>query len=249
MNNNIVVSENSQNGELTTEAVQTLILAGIVPKDTPKSQIQIFAHVCREKGVSPFSKEIYLVAYGNKYSIITGIDGFRKIASRTGELCGCDDAKYDLKSNGDYKTVADFQKNELPNTCTITIYRLMNGVRCPFTHTAKFSEFSSGQQKWLSMPFQMIAKVAEAFAIRKGFGDATSGISIEDETAAIQDIQAPVKPALPELSPTTDAKKWEKAVIEYCTENVTLQQIQKKYYVSPENIEILNAAKNEYKAD
>lgn len=190
MSNTIIVSENSQKGELTQEAISTLITAGIVPKDTPRSQIVIFAHVCAEKGISPFSKEIYLVGYGSKYSIITGIDGFRKIAARTGQLAGSDDPKFDLMPNGTYKTAASFAQKELPNTCTITIYRMISGVRCPFAHTVKFSEFSSGQQKWVSMPFQMIAKVAEAFAIRKGFGDATSGINVEEEAAAIMDAQS-----------------------------------------------------------
>jgi hypothetical protein len=130
------------------------------------------------------------LGYAGKYSIITGIDGFRKIAARTGQLCGCDDAKFDLKADGTFKTVADFKASETPNTCTITVYRLIGGIRCPFTHTAKFSEFSSGKQKWATMSFQMISKVAEAFALRKAFGDATSGISMEEEAAAISDTQA-----------------------------------------------------------
>lgn len=200
--NNIIVSENSQKGELTRDSINALVSAGIVPKDTPPSQIQIFAHVCAEKGISPFSKEIYLLGYGNKYSIITGIEGFRKIAARTGQLAGCDDAKYDLKSDGRYKTIAEYAKGEMPVTCTVSIYRIVNGVRCPFTHTAKFSEFSSGQQKWLTMPFQMIAKVAEAFALRKGFGDATSGIHIEEEAASMH-----VTEVKPEIILTEEQKQ------------------------------------------
>lgn len=190
MSNQVALLENSQRGELTVESITALIKAGIVPDGTPKSQIQIFAQVCQEKGISPFSKEVYLLCYAGKYSIITGIEGFRKIAARTNQFCGCDDAKFDLKADGTFKTIADFKNSEMPNTCTITVYRLMGGVRCPFTHTAKFSEFSSGKQKWLTMPFQMISKVAEAFALRKAFGDATSGISIEEEAVAISDAQS-----------------------------------------------------------
>lgn len=207
MSNQIVVSENSQKGELTAESITTLINAGIVPKDTPRSQIVIFAHVCAEKGISPFTKEIYLVGYGSKYSIITGIDGYRKIASRTGQLAGSDDPKFDLMPDGKYKTAASFGAKEMPNTCTVTIYRMISGVRCPFAHTVKFSEFSSGQQKWASMPFQMIAKVAEAFAIRKGFGDATSGIGIEEEAAAMVDAQSIVVTESKELTPDEKQKQ------------------------------------------
>ncbi len=188
-NTDLIVQEKSKNGELTKESINTLVAAGIVPKDTPPSQIKMFAYVAAEKGISPFTKEIYLVGYGNKYSVITAIDGFRKIAARTGQFAGTDDAKFDLKADGSFKTVAEYAKGEMPITCTITIYRIISGFRCPFTHTAKFSEFSSGQQKWSTMPFQMIQKVTEAFAIRKGFGDATSGISVEEEGVAIADLQ------------------------------------------------------------
>ena len=190
-NNTIILSEHSDKGELTIESINALVLAGIVPKDTPKAQVQIFAHVCKEKGISPFSKEIYLLAYKDKrtgetkYAIITGIDGFRKIAARTGQLAGCNDALFDLQPNGDYKTPSQYKNGEFPKTCTITSFRIVGGIRCPFTHTAVFNEFSSGQQKWSSMPFQMIMKVAEAFALRKGFGDATSGIAIEEEIPAM----------------------------------------------------------------
>jgi phage recombination protein Bet len=184
----LLVQNDSQKGELTQPQIDNLVQAGIVPKDTPKAQILIFAQVCSEKNLSPFSKEIYLLGYGNKYSIITGIDGFRSIAARTGELAGCDDAKFDLQPNGAYCTAAQLAaNNKLPTTCTITIYRVVAGVRCPFTHTAVFKEFSSSQQKWASMPFQMIAKVAESFALRKAFADATSGIHIEEERAAIEE--------------------------------------------------------------
>jgi hypothetical protein len=59
-------------------------------------------------------------------------------------------------------------------------------MKVSFTHTAVFSEFSSGKQKWQTMPFQMIAKVAEAFALRKGFADRLSGLDIPEEQAAYE---------------------------------------------------------------
>ena len=39
------------------------------------------------------------------------------------------------------------------------------------------------------MPIQMIMKVAEAFAIRKGFGDVSAGLTIIEEEVAIMDEQ------------------------------------------------------------
>lgn len=178
---------------ITQEQMQTLEQAGIIPTNTPASQVEVFAKVCAERELSPFSKEIYLVGYKGRYSVITGIDGFRKIAGRTGTHAGTDQAKYDLLPNGQYKTAAQFKKGELPTTCSVTVYKIVGGIRCPFEHTAVFREFSSGMQKWASMPFQMIAKVAEAFALRKAFGGELSGLHITEEGAALNDETVAIK--------------------------------------------------------
>lgn len=171
--------------DLTGDQVKTLEQAGIIPQNTPIAQIQVFGQICKEKGLSAFSKEIYLVGYAGQYSVITGINGFRKIAAETGQLAGMDDPKFDTMPDGSFKTAAQLKtEGKLPTTCTVTAYRLMGGVRCPFTHTALFTEFSTGKNKWQTMPFQMIAKVAEAFALRKGFSDRLTGLQIEEEQGA-----------------------------------------------------------------
>lgn len=180
---------------LTDDQIQTLTRAGVIPSGTPADQIGVFAQVCKERGLSPFSKEIHLVKYnsndGPRYSIITGIDGFRKIAARTGQLAGCDDPRFDLRSNGAYATAAELKMdNRLPTSCTITVYRLIAGQRVPFTATCLFDEFASKYNgkpsKWADMPFHMIAKCAEAFALKKGFDDELTGINVEEEMAAME---------------------------------------------------------------
>lgn len=182
-------------GELSQADVQTLERAGIIPARTPNDQILVFAKICKERGLSPFSKEIYLVEYAGKYSTIVGINGFRRLAVDTNEFAGCDDAKYDLKSDGSFKTAADLTiEGKIPTSCTTTVYRIVQGHRVSYTHTALFKEFSTGKQKWVSMPFQMIAKVAEAFALRKGFSDRLNGLNIQEELGAMHDEQAIVLP-------------------------------------------------------
>lgn len=183
----------TETGALTKEDINTLAQAGIVPSGTPFSQVMVFAKTCRERGLSPFSKEIYLVNYAGRYSVITGIDGFRRLACETGSYAGCDDAMFDKDSKGNYKTAAELlAANKLPISCTFTVYRMMGGQRVPFTHTAVFHEFSSGKQKWGTMPFQMISKVAEAFALKKGFSDRLTGLHIPEEQAAFENDIAPV---------------------------------------------------------
>jgi phage recombination protein Bet len=170
---------------LSDEDVRNLEQAGIIPPNTPKPQIAIFAQVCKERGLSPFSKEIHLVGYGSKYSIIVGINGFRKIAAESGALAGIDDAIFNLQKDGSFNTSAELKhEGKLPLTATVTVWRIVMGTRVPFTHTAVFSEFAGGGGKYQTMPFQMIGKVAEAFALRKGFSDRLAGLSLPEEEAA-----------------------------------------------------------------
>lgn len=179
---------NSLSKQLSSDDIKTLEQAGIIPAGTPAAQIAVFAHVAKERGLSPFSKEIYLVKYGNIFSPIVGINGLRKIAAQTGEYAGCEDVKYNLQPNGDYLTAAQILKannGARPTTATVTVYRMVQGQRCPFTHTAVFAEFA-GSGKWQTMPFQMIGKVAEAFAIRKAFSERVSGLDIEEEQPAYE---------------------------------------------------------------
>lgn len=198
----------TQAHHLTDEHVKTLIQAGIIPDGTPKPQIAVFGEICRERGLSAFSKEIHLVGYGGKYSVIVGINGFRKIAAESGQHAGTDDVKFDMQPDGSFKTAAQLKAaNTMPQTATCTVYRIVAGHRVPFTHTVVFKEFSSGKNKWVDMPFQMIAKVAEAFALRKGFSDRLTGLSIEEEAAAYQETTIQASETRPELTVDVEALK------------------------------------------
>ncbi len=203
-NQNAIIKAQS----LTDEDVKTLTQSGIIPEGTPKSQIAVFGKICAERGLSPFSKEIHLVGYGGKYSVIVGINGFRKIAAESGAHAGTDDVKFDLHPDGKFCTAAQLKaEKKVPQTATCTVYRIVSGQRVPFTHTVVFSEFSTGKNKWADMPFQMIGKVAEAFALRKGFSDRLTGLSIEEEAAAYEGTTIQAAETRPELTVDVEALK------------------------------------------
>ena len=174
--------------DLTPTDIQTLTQAGIIPSGTPAPQVSIFAAVCRELQLSPYSREIYLLPIGGKYCPSVGINGLRRIAAKSGQFAGVDDIKFDVQPDGSYKTAAALiQAKEFPTTATATVYRVISGLRVPFTATVAFREFDKKGGNWQTMPWQMISKVAEAFAIRKGFSDyGTAGVFIEEEEHAIE---------------------------------------------------------------
>jgi len=210
---------------LTDDDVKTLTQAGIIPEGTPKSQIAVFGKICAERGLSAFSKEIHLVGYGGKYSVIVGINGFRKIASESGQHAGTDDVKFDVHPDGKFYTAAQLKaEKKLPQSATCTVWRIVSGQRVPFTHTVVFQEFSTGKNKWADMPFQMIGKVAEAFALRKGFSDRLTGLSIEEEAAAYEGTTIQAAETRPELTVDVEALKDRLADIYHIEVLTTLYQ-------------------------
>lgn len=194
-----------KSNELQQKEIATLVEAGIIPAGTPPAQIKMFVRFCYEKGLSPFAGEVHLVSYntkeGVKYTRITGIEGYRKIAARTNELAGCDDVKFDVKSDGTFKTASELKKEapgKLPTSATVTVYRIKGSLRVPFTCTVLWEEFAQTSTyqgkitfkgKWNpqgGMPYHMLSKCAEAIALRKGFGDELSGIHIPEEQGAFE---------------------------------------------------------------
>lgn len=187
----ILKPEKMSNLQISQPELETLAQAGVIPHGTPKPILEVFAITCSQHSLSPFKKEIYLVKYGQQYSTIVGIDGLRAKASRTGCFAGRDDARFDVQPDGTYKTASQLKTAKaVPSSATVTIYKMVAGQRCPFTKTVVFAEYcpATPTNKWLTMPFNMIEKCAEAAAIRMGFADETAGLHIEEESAAMQDI-------------------------------------------------------------
>jgi len=173
--------------KLTSDDIKTLIAVGIIPKDTPPEQANLFARVCYEKNLSPFSKQIHLIARKDtrnnttRYTHQTAIDGFRAIADRTGKYAGNDDYLFD-DGLTEYQIISQGKKK--PQTATATIYKIVGGVRCSFSATARWEEYYPGGNMgfmWDKMPFLMLGKCAESLALRKAFPENLSGIYSNDE--------------------------------------------------------------------
>lgn len=193
---------------ITAAQIETLVQAGAIPPNVPKPIIEVFMNVCNRTALSPFLKQIYLVGYYSKaeqktiYSNIVGIDGMRAKAQETEVFAGVDDPKFNVMPDGKFNTMAQVKASgKDPVSCTVTVYKMVGNYRCPFTKTVLFAEYcpENRKQKWLTMPFNMIAKCAESGALHMAFALETAGLSIEEEGAAYQDITiqaAAINPAV-----------------------------------------------------
>lgn len=178
-----------------------------VAADCNPTEFDLYLEVARRVGLDPFRKQIYAVVYSKdkpekrKMSIITGIDGLRAVAARNRDYRPDDAAptfEYDallkgplnpagvvsatvkchkLSPDGQWHPVAGiaFWDEFVPLT-EEWAYDAAAGKRQP-TGVYELSKTSN----WFKMPHVMIAKAAEAIALRKGWPEDISGVYGEEE--------------------------------------------------------------------
>lgn len=149
-------------GAKMQESDLTLLKRTLVQEQKISDQeFAIFVHVCEHTGLNPFHKQIYAISRGGKMTIQVGIDGYRLIAQRTGAYAGNDEPEYDGTTPQGF-----------PEKCVVTVYKIVQGVRCAFTGVARWAEFYPGERMgdmWRKMPHNQLGKCAEAQALRKAF--------------------------------------------------------------------------------
>ena len=188
--------------QLTEKDVTTLVQVGVIPQGTPDSAISMYAKFCAESNLSPFKKQVHLVKRwtkdGDRYTIQTGIDGYRAIANRTGQYAGNDDYRFD-EGLTEYEAIKGNRKP--PTTATATVYRIVGGVRCPFSSTARWDEYVQTNKEgkpsamWAKMPYLMLGKCAEALALRKAFPEEIGGVYTDEEMAQAEVVDIPKQAA------------------------------------------------------
>jgi phage recombination protein Bet len=180
-------------------ADQRDLITRTVAKDATVDELKLYLYDCARQGVHPLDKLIHFTKRSGKYTPITSIDFMRIRAAETGEYAGSDDAVFTVRHD------------EAPLTATVTVYRLVGGIRCAFTATARWAEYKPDVNAfmWDKMPHTMLAKCAEALALRKGFPRQLAGLYAKEEldqaealpAATVVDVPRPkAAPPVPALA-------------------------------------------------
>lgn len=145
-----------------------------IAKGATDDELKLFLYQCERTGLNPLAKQIYFQKRRSRGEdtlvILTGIDGYRLIADRTGQYAGNDDPVFDDEDN--------------PGKATVTVYKMVGGVRCAYTASARWAQYYPGDQlgfMWRKMPHLMLGKCAEALALRKAFPAELSGVHVKEE--------------------------------------------------------------------
>jgi phage recombination protein Bet len=160
-------------------------------KDASPEELELFVAQCNRTGLDPLSRQIHAVKRGGRLAIMVGIDGFRPIASRTGEADGQDGPQW-CGTDGRWRDV--WLDKGPPAACRVVVYR--KGQARGYTGVALLSEYRQPGPVWDRMPSVMLAKVAESIALRKAFPQELSGLYAPEEMPA-DAAPAEARPAAP----------------------------------------------------
>lgn len=124
-------------------------------------QQNMFMQLAIRNQLDPFKREIYAIAYGNDFNIVTGYQVYIQKATATGLLDG-------------WECVALYDANNKLKGARITIYR--KDFKYPFVWEVALSEFDKGRSSWKIMPAFMIKKVCIGQGFRLAFPNELGGM-------------------------------------------------------------------------
>jgi phage recombination protein Bet len=157
------------------DSTRDLIRKSVSDPRNPLSQdeFDLFLAVCRHTGLNPLLKEIYAVRMDGRFTILPGIDGYRRLAQQSPRFRGMAGP---LWCGADGTWTDAWLGDGPPAACKVGIY--LPGQREPTWAVAYYKNYRNRRTPtWQSMPEHMLAIRAEVHALRKCFSRELAGMA------------------------------------------------------------------------
>ena len=179
------------NREMTPEQIE--LIKKTICKDASDDELNLFIGTAKRMGLDPFAGQIHAVfrnsrtskgGWEKKMTIQIGISGLRLSADRTGKYVP--------------GRATEFVVNDdtgLPVSATAYVQKRVAGEWHEVAETAHWDEFAQTTKDgkpaslWASKPRVMLAKCAEAMALRRAFPAELSDVYVREEVGELEPVR------------------------------------------------------------
>lgn len=167
-----------------------VLVDSIFPSAKTVEGILLAVRYCQARGLDVMKRPVHVVTMWSSAlrrdveTVWPGIAEVQTTAARTGQWAGMDPARFgpeiERTFKGNVKIGNDWKEVEaqvaFPEWCEVTVYRIVGGIRCPFTETTYWEEACSRIGKgevptsmWIKRPRGQLQKCAKAASLRAAF--------------------------------------------------------------------------------